>query len=36
MDAAKRLYERTGFRRLDRPCGSTGHFGCDAWYALDL
>jgi putative acetyltransferase len=36
MDAAKRLYERTGFRRLDAPCGATGHFGCDAWYALDL
>src|SRR5688572_29352472 len=27
MDAAKRLYERTGFRRLDAPLGATGHGG---------
>lgn len=36
MDAAKRLYERTGFRRLDAPLGATGHGGCNAFYLLDL
>lgn len=36
MDAAMRLYERTGFRRTDTPLGATGHGGCDRYYLLDL
>ena len=36
MDAAIRLYERTGFRRLPGPLGNTGHGGCNTFYALDL
>lgn len=36
MDAAQKLYERTGFRRLDGPLGATGHFGCNRFYLLDL
>ncbi|GAA4868226.1 GNAT family N-acetyltransferase [Luteimonas vadosa] len=36
MDAARRLYERSGFQRLDAPLGSTGHGGCNAWYARGL
>lgn len=36
MDGAQKLYERTGFRRLDAPMGATGHFGCDRFYLLDL
>jgi putative acetyltransferase len=36
MDAAMRLYERSGFRRIDAPLGATGHGGCDVWYLLDL
>jgi putative acetyltransferase len=36
MDAAKRLYERTGFRRLDAPLGATGHGGCNAFYLLEF
>lgn len=36
MDAAQKLYERTGFRRLDAPMGATGHFGCNRFYLLDL
>jgi putative acetyltransferase len=36
MDAAQALYERTGFQRLDGPMGSTGHFGCNRFYLLDL
>ena len=27
---------RTGFQRLDGPMGSTGHFGCNRFYLLDL
>jgi putative acetyltransferase len=36
MDKAQRLYERMGFARLEGPMGSTGHFGCNRFYALDL
>ncbi|WP_240600579.1 GNAT family N-acetyltransferase [Solilutibacter silvestris] len=36
MDAAMRLYERTGFRRIDHALGATGHGGCDSFYLLDL
>lgn len=36
MDRARKLYEAFGFRRLCGPEGSTGHFACDAYYALDL
>lgn len=36
MDAAMRLYERTGFRRVDGPLGATGHGGCNTFYLLDL
>ncbi|HRI68126.1 MAG TPA: GNAT family N-acetyltransferase [Polyangium sp.] len=36
MDAAQRLYEHLGFRRLDKQLGSTGHFGCNRFYMLDL
>jgi putative acetyltransferase len=36
MDQARALYERNGFVRLERPLGSTGHFGCNAFYVRDL
>lgn len=36
MDAAMRLYERSGFRRIDGPMGTTGHGGCNTFYLLDL
>ena len=36
MDAAMRLYERSGFRRIDAPMGATGHGGCNTFYLLDL
>lgn len=36
MDAAMRLYERSGFRRIDGPMGATGHGGCNRFYLLDL
>lgn len=36
MDAAMRLYERSGFRRIAGPRGATGHGGCNTFYLLDL
>jgi putative acetyltransferase len=36
MDAAMRLYEHSGFQRLEAPLGDTGHGGCNAWYLRDL
>ncbi len=36
MDAAMRLYERSGFQRLPGPMGATGHGGCNAFYLLEL
>ena len=36
MDAAMRLYERSGFKRIEAPMGATGHGGCNAFYLLDL
>ncbi len=36
MDAAMRLYEKTGFTRLPGPLGDTGHGGCNTFYLLRL
>lgn len=36
MTQARRLYEGAGFTRLEKACGATGHFSCDAWYAKAL
>lgn len=36
MDAAMRLYERTGFRRISCSLGATGHGGCNTFYLMDL
>ncbi len=36
MTAANRLYEMSGFKKLPRPVGSTGHFGCDTWMVREL
>lgn len=36
MDAAMKLYERTGFRRIDKPLGDTGHGGCNTFYLMEL
>ena len=36
MDAAQRLYERSGLRRIDGPMGATGHGGCNTFYLLAL
>ena len=36
MSQARALYERSGFRRLERSLGATGHFGCNDFYIRDL
>ena len=36
MNAAMRLYERSGFRRIDAPMGDTGHGGCNTFYLMEL
>jgi len=36
MDAAMRLYERSGFQRMQAPMGATGHGGCNAFYLRAL
>jgi putative acetyltransferase len=36
MTQARALYERNGFERLSGPMGTTGHFGCNAFYARHL
>ncbi len=36
MDAAMRLYARSGFRRIDAPMGATGHGGCNTFYLREI
>lgn len=36
MTAANKLYQKRGFEKLCGPEGSTGHSGCDSFYALGL
>ncbi|MBE6989518.1 MAG: GNAT family N-acetyltransferase [Ruminococcaceae bacterium] len=36
MTAARRFYEKYGFRRIREPLGSTGHFSCDVRYLREL
>jgi putative acetyltransferase len=36
MTQARRLYERSGFRLIERSMGATGHGGCDTFYLLEL
>jgi putative acetyltransferase len=36
MEAAQKLYLRTGFKPTCRPLGATGHTACDRLYLLEL
>ncbi len=36
MDAAAKLYERSGFTRIPKSMGATGHFGCNRFYLREL
>lgn len=33
MEAANKFYLKNGFKSLEEPMGSTGHYSCDVWYA---
>lgn len=36
MDAAERLYRKSGFAEIAGPMGATGHFGCNRFYLRAL
>ncbi len=36
MTEANRLYQRSGFKRLNKKLGNTGHSACDICYSLEL
>ena len=36
MDAAQKLYEKSGFEPIAGPMGATGHFGCNRFYLRTL
>ncbi len=36
MAEARRLYERAGFREVDRQVGNTGYTSCNRWYLKEL
>ncbi|RMB56147.1 GNAT family N-acetyltransferase [Dokdonia sinensis] len=36
MEAAQKLYKRTGFRYIDGPMGDTGHYSCPVHMLMDL
>ena len=36
MGAAKKFYEKYGFKRLDKPLIKTEHFACDVCYLLEF
>jgi putative acetyltransferase len=36
MDAAQKLYAKSGFARIDGPLGDTGHGGCNTFMVRDL
>ncbi|MCW1953054.1 MAG: GNAT family N-acetyltransferase [Flavobacteriia bacterium] len=36
MEAAQKLYKKSGFRYLDGPMGDTGHYACPVHMILDL
>ena len=36
MEAAQKLYKRSGFKYLDAPMGDTGHSSCPVWMLKEL
>ena len=36
MKAARKLYQKVGFKSLDGPIGNTGHYSCQEWMIKDL
>ncbi|MGB0837152.1 MAG: GNAT family N-acetyltransferase [Flavobacteriaceae bacterium] len=36
MKAAQNLYQKNGFKSLDKPLGDTGHYSCQVWFLKDI
>lgn len=36
MLVAQKLYAKYGFKQVEKPMGSTGHFSCDIWMVKEL
>ena len=36
MQHAQKLYARSGFQKLEKPMGDTGHYNCSVWMIKDL
>lgn len=36
LEAAVQMYEKNGFKTLDKPIGKTGHYVCGVWMIKDL
>lgn len=36
MKNAVKLYDRSGFRSLEKPMGDTGHYNCSVWMLRDI
>lgn len=36
MKKAMKLYEKSGFKKIEGPMGNTGHFACDVFYLQKL
>ncbi|WP_179317639.1 GNAT family N-acetyltransferase [Winogradskyella undariae] len=36
MDDARKLYEKVGFKSIEKPMGNTGHYSCTVWMLKDL
>jgi putative acetyltransferase len=36
MEAAQKLYKKSGFNYIDAPMGNTGHFSCPVWMLKTL
>ena len=36
MEAAQKLYKKSGFEYIDAPMGNTGHFSCPVWMLKTL
>ncbi|MFS4457089.1 GNAT family N-acetyltransferase [Maribacter sp. 2304DJ31-5] len=36
MEAAQKLYQKSGFTYIDAPMGNTGHYSCPVWMIKDI
>lgn len=36
LATAVQMYEKMGFKRINRPLGNSGHCGCDIWMTMQL